>query len=179
LKKGEVQVNEKERDHDLGALRREIATLVSEKCVDPATQRPHPVGLVEKGMNESGFSVKPGKSAKSQVSECIRLLQEKSTLPIQRARMRIRVAIPKDQADAVKAKIVEGAEKVEDEKTGEEWEAASSLRGVLGFDAHLVTGPPHRPRAISDHQRSAFEGVQGWGQVGDADVLCNGGQLNV
>jgi ribosome maturation protein SDO1 len=116
-------VNEKERDHDLGALRREIATLVAEKCVDPATQRPHPVGMVEKGMAESGFSVKPGKSAKSQVAECGRLLQEKSTLPIQRARMRVRVVVPGAQADAVKARIIDGAEKVEDEKTGDEWEA--------------------------------------------------------
>ncbi len=68
LKKGEVQVGEKEREHDLSALRKEIATLVAEKCVDPETQRPHPVGMIDKAMNEAGFSVKQGKTAKSQVS---------------------------------------------------------------------------------------------------------------
>jgi ribosome maturation protein SDO1 len=122
-----VQVNEKERDHDLGALRREIATLVAEKCVDPATQRPHPVGLVEKGMTEVGFSVRPGKTAKSQVAECIRALQAGSTLPIQRARMRVRVGVPAADAAAVRARIVEGAEKIEEERGAEpdaqEWEA--------------------------------------------------------
>ena len=63
-----MQVGEKEREHDLGALRREIATLVAEKSVDPSTQRPYPVSIIEKAMNEAGFSVQPGKNAKSQVS---------------------------------------------------------------------------------------------------------------
>ena len=48
-------------------LWKEIANAVAEKCVDPATQRPYPVGMIEKGMVEAGFSVKIGKSAKSQV----------------------------------------------------------------------------------------------------------------
>jgi ribosome maturation protein SDO1 len=67
LKKGEVQVGEKERDHDLTSLRKEIATLVGEKCVDPSTQCPYPVGMIEKAMAEAGFSVKQNKTAKSQV----------------------------------------------------------------------------------------------------------------
>jgi ribosome maturation protein Sdo1 len=67
LKKGEVQIGEKERDRDLTTLRKEIATLISEKCVDPSTQLPHPVGMIEKAMSEAGFSVKQNKTAKSQV----------------------------------------------------------------------------------------------------------------
>ncbi len=62
-----MQVGEKEREHDLSSVRREIATLVAEKCVDPSTQRPYPVGVIDKAMTEAGFSVKPGKTAKAQV----------------------------------------------------------------------------------------------------------------
>lgn len=62
-----MQVGEKERDHDLTSLRKEIATLVAEKCVDPSNQRPYPVGMIEKAMAEAGFSVKQNKNAKSQV----------------------------------------------------------------------------------------------------------------
>ncbi|TEB39138.1 Shwachman-Bodian-diamond syndrome protein [Coprinellus micaceus] len=121
LKKGEVQVNEKERDHDLTSLRKEIATLVSDKCVDPDTQRPYPVGIIEKAMAEAGFSVKQGKNAKSQVSECIKLLQSDSSLPIQRARMRIKVSIPVNAE--LKEKVVEAADKVEhQEETASEYE---------------------------------------------------------
>lgn len=54
----------------MSALRREIATLVAEKCVDPATQMPYPVGVIDKAMTEAGFSVRQGKTAKSQVCMC-------------------------------------------------------------------------------------------------------------
>ncbi|KAI0820638.1 Shwachman-Bodian-diamond syndrome protein [Trametes gibbosa] len=124
LKKGELQVGDKEREHDLSSVRREIATLVSEKCVDPSTQRPYPVGVIDKAMTEAGFSVRPGKNAKSQVSECIKLLQTGSKLPIQRARMRVRVSLPVADAEKLKPKVLEGADTVEkEEQASDEWQA--------------------------------------------------------
>ncbi|KAI0762369.1 Shwachman-Bodian-diamond syndrome protein [Fomes fomentarius] len=123
LKKGELQVGDKEREHDLSSVRREIATLVAEKCVDPTTQRPYPVGVIEKAMTEAGFSVKPGKTAKSQVSECIKLLQTESKLPIQRARMRVKVSIPTANVEKLRTKILESAETVEkDDQGSDDWE---------------------------------------------------------
>ncbi|KAJ3934961.1 MAG: SBDS protein C-terminal domain-containing protein [Lentinula lateritia] len=123
LKKGEVQVGEKEREHDQSALRKEIATLVAEKCVDPATQRPYPVGMIEKAMSEAGYSLKPNKNAKSQVSDCIKSLQSDSTLPIQRARMRVRVTVPNVDSERLRNKVSEGAEKIEEEIMGQnDWE---------------------------------------------------------
>jgi len=123
LKKGEVQVGEKERDHDLTSLRKEIATLVGEKCVDPSTQCPYPVGMIEKAMAEAGFSVKQNKTAKSQVSECIKQLQTHSSLPIQRARMRIKVSMPTEDGDRLREQVTACAEKVEiDNVTQADWE---------------------------------------------------------
>ncbi|KAF8633911.1 hypothetical protein AX15_001098 [Amanita polypyramis BW_CC] len=142
LKKGEVQVGEKEREHDLSSMRKEIAAVVAEKCVDPATQTPYPIGIIEKAMAEAGFSVKPNKTAKSQVgmvsqhvamtftfvqvSECIKLLQSNSKLPIQKARMRVRVFVPTEDIDQLREKLLQGAEKVENEEKGQsDWEAVS------------------------------------------------------
>ncbi len=130
LKKGELQVGEKEREHDLSSLRKEIATLVSQKCVDPSTQRPYPVGVIDKAMTESGFSVQQGKTAKSQVSACIKTLQEKSELPIERAKMRVKVTIAqkngKQVEESVREKVKEGAEKIDvDELTEAGWEVVS------------------------------------------------------
>jgi len=122
LKKGELQVGEKERAHELGNLWKDIATQVAEKVVDPTTQRPYPVGMIEKAMTEAGFSVRQGKSAKSQVLECIRQMQEKSSLPIQRARMRVRITMPNKDGKRLKEKVVEHAETVEEEEWGDEWE---------------------------------------------------------
>lgn len=136
LKKGELQVGEKEREHDLSALRKEIATLIAEKCVDPTTQRPYPVGVIDKAMTEAGFSVKQGKTAKSQVSEAIRLIQSESKLPIQRARMRVRVTIPTKDGKRLREQIIEGAEKVEvDEMGQDEWEVVRIVNTAL---AHLA-----------------------------------------
>ncbi|KAF9455259.1 ribosome maturation protein, partial [Collybia nuda] len=93
------------------------------KCVEPATQKPYPVGMIEKAMAEAGFSVKQNKNAKSQVSECIKQLQAESNLPIQRARMRVRVSMPTADGKRLREKIVHGAEKIEDDETGqEEWQ---------------------------------------------------------
>ncbi|TFY57566.1 hypothetical protein EVG20_g8495 [Dentipellis fragilis] len=119
LAKGDLQVAEKEREHDLTALRREIATLVAEKCVDPATQAPYSVSIIERAMTEAGYSVRAGKNAKSQVSECIKLLQTNSTLPIQRARMRIRITLPAADGMKLRDRLVESADKVEHEEAGE------------------------------------------------------------
>ncbi|KAI0045757.1 Shwachman-Bodian-diamond syndrome protein [Auriscalpium vulgare] len=121
LSKGEVQVGDKEREHELVALRREIATLVAEKCVDPDSQTPYSVSIIEKAMNEIGYSVRPNKNAKSQVSECVRLLQLNSKLQIQRARMRIRVTFPATEVERLKPLVLESAEVVEREELGETW----------------------------------------------------------
>jgi len=97
---------------------------VAEKCVDPATNTPYSVSIIEKAMSEAGFSVKPGKSAKSQVLECIKLIQTSSGLPIQRARMRVRITMPTKEGKRLREQILEGVEKVEEDEMGqEEWEA--------------------------------------------------------
>jgi ribosome maturation protein SDO1 len=160
LKKGEVQVGEKEREHDLSALRKEIATLVSEKCVDPATQRPYPVSMIEKAMDQAGYSVQQHKNAKSQVSECIRILQTQSDLPIQRARMRIKVSLPTADADKVKPQITKSADKVEKDETNEnEWQAVRKLvifimcsRIAWLISCHDFLDHPHRSFTIQSHQ---------------------------
>jgi ribosome maturation protein SDO1 len=162
LTKGEVQVGEKEREHDTAAVRREIATLVAEKCVDPATQAPYSVSIIEKAMAEAGYSVRANKNAKSQVcsfpltdlscllcvcdhthtwrvscpkvSECIKALQSDSTLPIQRAKMRIRVVVPAANIDELRERLLDGVDKLEHEDKGEEWS------GVGGFPIRFQPG---------------------------------------
>jgi len=127
LDKGEVQVGEKEREHDLTSLRKEIATLVAEKTVDPATQRPHPVGMIEKAMTEAGYSVKQNKNAKGQMSDCIRILQSQSTLSIERAKMTVKMSIPAADRERLEAKLPEGV-KVEHHLTvNDDWEATMRI----------------------------------------------------
>lgn len=67
LAKGELQVSDKERQGQLESTLKEIATIVAEKCVNPDTKRPYPVTMIEKGMKDIHYSVKPNKSSKQQV----------------------------------------------------------------------------------------------------------------
>lgn len=65
LRKGELQVSERERQYQTENLSNEIARIVSEKCVDPNTNRPFSVGVIERAMKDTlHYAVLPNKSAK-------------------------------------------------------------------------------------------------------------------
>lgn len=127
LKKGELQVGEKERAVELEELRREICTEVASRCVDPNTQRPHTVGMIEKAMNEIGYNVQASKAAKAQALDLIKVLQAKKTLPIARAQMRVRVTMSSKEGKKLKEKIMPLVTKVEDDEWSEEWELVALI----------------------------------------------------
>lgn len=83
---------DKERALIYESLFRDIATIVAEKCVNPETLRPYTLSLVEKALRDSHFSVNPAKTAKQQALKAVAVLKE--LLPIERARMRVRVTLP-------------------------------------------------------------------------------------
>merc|ERR1712111_44253 len=52
LAKGDLQVSDKERQAQQEALFKDVATIVSEKCVNSETKIPYPVSIIEKAMKE-------------------------------------------------------------------------------------------------------------------------------
>ena len=122
LEKGEVQVSERERQSQLEATFRDVATIVADKCVNPDTSRPYTVGVVERAMRDAHISIKPHKNSKQQASlsislsyhphvrwytqalEVIKILQE--TIPLQRASMRLRLSLPAREARRVRDKVL-------------------------------------------------------------------------
>jgi len=107
LEKGELQVSEKERSQQLESTFRDIATIISDKCVNPETKRPYPVSIIEKCMKQVHFSVKPNRNSKQQAIELIPQL--KDAMPIERAMMKLRVVTHKKNKDKLKelAKVME------------------------------------------------------------------------
>ncbi|KAJ2060678.1 hypothetical protein GGI17_003557 [Coemansia sp. S146] len=126
LLKGEQQVSDKERHHQLDNMLRDIATVVAEKCVNPATQQPYTVTMIEKIMADIHYSVNPNRSAKQQALDVIKQIQEQNTVPISRAQMRIRISMPRKDAKRLREKILELVATIEDEERdeggGEEYE---------------------------------------------------------
>uniref|UniRef100_A0A182NHG5 Ribosome maturation protein SBDS n=1 Tax=Anopheles dirus TaxID=7168 RepID=A0A182NHG5_9DIPT len=117
LAKGELQVSEKERQDQLDSMFKEIATTVVDKCVNPETKRPYPVSIIEKSMKDIHYSIKPHRNAKQQALDVIRLLRE--TIPLERAKMRLKVALPAKEAKRLKERISKLSSTVTE---GEEWE---------------------------------------------------------
>jgi ribosome maturation protein SDO1 len=91
LTKGELQVSEKERHANLDSTFKEIATMVSDKCVNPETNRAYPVTIIEKGMKDAHYSIKPNKNVKSQALDVIKLL--KQNMPIEKAQMKVKIMV--------------------------------------------------------------------------------------
>ena len=82
----------------------------------------------------------------SKVSECIKALQSDSTLPIQRAKMRIRVVVPAANIDDLRERLLDGVDKLEHEDKGEEWSGVGRL--PVSFQLELT------PSCIDDVNRS-------------------------
>ncbi|CAG9865405.1 unnamed protein product [Phyllotreta striolata] len=117
LAKGELQVSDKERQSQTDQLFKDIATTVADKCLNPEVKRPYPVTIIEKAMKDAHYSVKPNQSAKQQALQVIKLLKE--TIPIERAKMRLKVNFKGKAAKKIKEKLTK-MESIEIEKEDRE-----------------------------------------------------------
>ncbi|KAJ3387695.1 hypothetical protein HDU92_001824 [Lobulomyces angularis] len=122
LKKGELQVGEKERTAQLTTNRKDIATIISSKCVNPESNRPYTVSMIEKAMADLHYSINPNKNSKQQALEIIKLLQSENILPIAPAQMRLRLVLPSKDGKRLKEKILTLIGSVEEEDWSEEYE---------------------------------------------------------
>ncbi|RHZ59326.1 hypothetical protein Glove_364g61 [Diversispora epigaea] len=123
LKKGELQVSDKERTHQIDHTYREIAIIVADKCVNPETKRPYTVTMIEKAMSDLHISVNVNKSTKLQALEVIKQLQEKKAIPIARAQMRLRITmVNSKETKKIKEKLKPAISQTEDENWGDEYE---------------------------------------------------------
>lgn len=130
LAKGELQISEKERHDQLESMFKEIATNVADRCVNPETKRPYPVSIIEKSMKDIHYSIKPHRNAKQQALEVIKLLQD--TMPLERAKMRLKITLPGKEAKKLKEKITKLCLPVE----SEDWEGDRMLLTCLINPGH-------------------------------------------
>lgn len=70
-----TQPSDKEREAMLESAYRDIATIVTEKTVNPASNRPYTLNMVLNGMKALHFAVNPTRSAKQQALEVIKKLK--------------------------------------------------------------------------------------------------------
>jgi len=105
LAKGELQVGGLERRAAADSSFRDIAKIVAEKCVNPDSLRPYPVTVIERAMKGLGFAPNPNRGGKQQALELIGRLQCETDMPIERARMHLRLTAPPEHGDAIEAGV--------------------------------------------------------------------------
>ena len=148
LKKGEVQLGEKERTHQLDTAWKDIARIVTEKCINPSTQLPYSMEVIEKAMTTAHYSIAPSKNSKQQALEVIKLIQRKDILPIKRALMKLAVFLPSaKETKKIREALLVLTAKLE----SEEWESDGALQLV-------VLCEPGNYRKIYDHVSLATKG---------------------
>ena len=128
LKKGELQVGEKERGVIAENTFKDIAQIISDKTVDPGSKRPYTTTMIERALHDLGFSISQTKSPKSQALEAIKALQQQGKIPITRALMKIRITCPSKEGKPIREKLLAMFEQVEEENTGVDIEIIGSVQ---------------------------------------------------
>jgi len=89
------------------------------------------------------------------VSECIKILQSDSTLPIQRAKMRIRVVVPAANIDDLRERLLDGVDKLEHEEKREEWSGVRKLSILFSNrNSHVSIDDANRSGAVPGDLRA-------------------------
>lgn len=92
LQDGQLQVSDKERQAELENRVRDVAGILSEKCINPKSKKPYTIGVLERALKDIHFSADPKRPAKLQAIETLPLLQ--AQFPIERAQMQLRIVVP-------------------------------------------------------------------------------------
>lgn len=84
---------------------KDIVRTIVDKCVDPATKKAYTTYTIERALRNIGFSVNLNKNVKSQALDAIKQLKKKNVIPIERARMRIRIVVPLEKNCVLKEEL--------------------------------------------------------------------------
>ena len=113
LTKGQIQVSNLERSAKLENKALEIATMISEKCVNTYSQRRFTTQAIKDAMKEAEYCVHSRKEVKQQFLDCFKLMKEKGVLPIERAKMRLSIVSTQPGDDVDFSKIVDELNQLE------------------------------------------------------------------
>lgn len=170
LKKGELQVSDKEREVHLDGLFRDIVQIVVDRCIHSQTGRHHTAQAVENALKQIGFSVQHGdnQAAKKQALKAIESLCTELPEFFTRAKMRLRIVCPTQLREEVTQHLTDDATtRIEEESISE---------GTNNSYAVTFVCDPRRYRDL-DKLATAHEGVTL--QIVTASVVADAAALSV
>lgn len=105
LRRGEIQLHEKERQQESEKMHNEILTIISAKCINPKSKKRYPPTMIEKALRELKFNFSNPRSAKSKALDAIKMLLESQLIPIARAKMKVKVTFKNDVYNTINVKF--------------------------------------------------------------------------
>jgi len=93
LDNGDLQVAQQERTSEQDEMMKDIATVISQRCVHAITKRPFPMNIIEQALRSIGATIKLDQPVKKQALQLIHRLMDANVLPLQRAMMKLRVTL--------------------------------------------------------------------------------------
>ncbi|KAF7255502.1 hypothetical protein EG68_08054 [Paragonimus skrjabini miyazakii] len=107
LEQGEIHLTEKERSVEQQSLFRDVAKIVSERCVNPETNRAYTVTMIEKMMKDCHISLKANKTAKQHALEVVKQLRSTDGFKIAPSMMEVVISIDSSVVDQIKDRLVQ------------------------------------------------------------------------
>ncbi|KAM7539784.1 hypothetical protein Aperf_G00000028038 [Anoplocephala perfoliata] len=139
LQEGEIPVSGMERKYISESLSRDVAKIISEKCINMETNRPYTVTMVEKMMKECHINLQPNKSAKHQALKAIEKLIESGKYKIKPAMMEIVISLDPKIVDSVSPNILLHVHHIT--RQGLNAEGIFEMKAVIEQkDYHFLTG---------------------------------------
>lgn len=103
IRDGEVQLTTKQRKKMREDRKKEIASTISRRAVNPQTNKPHPPQRIMNAMDEAGVHIDPMESMEKQISEVLDAL--KPIIPISVEEIKIAVRVPPEYAGQASGKL--------------------------------------------------------------------------
>jgi ribosome maturation protein SDO1 len=153
LEHGELQIAQQERTSEIDEMIKDIANVVSQKCVHVATGRPFPPAVIEQSLRSIGVAVKLDQPIKKQALAFIKQLIDSGVLPIRRALMKLRCCASSRSAlqPMIDWCAANGATVVEDDAA-----AASSAQSAASIGVFVM---PHLFRDVDAVARQCGPGA--------------------
>lgn len=131
LAEGDLQVSDKERQLELDSLFKDVASVLSEKCINPDNNKPYTISMLERALKDVHFSVDLHRNAKQQALEALPVLQAK--FAIKRALMRLQIQVPK----SCKAEAMDLLEKLQADVESRDFSSSQMIVTCLVEPGHF------------------------------------------
>ena len=130
LRRGELHLTTEQRRRMVEEKRLKIATIISQRAINPQTNTPHPTERILRAMEEAKVSIDPLKSAEEQLDNVIKAIRK--VLPIKIETRKVEVVIPPQWVGKAYGKL-KGFNVIR-----EEYGSDGSLRMVMEIPAGVM-----------------------------------------